>query len=197
MSKSSGRSDQRASGEGWRRFISHERIYQHVWKDKDGGTLYLHLRHSAKNTTGARARIRGAGYSEPRRLISGLLLSPQKAASRLTHDYRANTKALSCRTSSEPPYTKLAKLPTKRTSCTCARVLSARYQINITYTMEKSSPLTPKSQPRCTSYFSKPYHSTPQQHTTLSHPKPLSIHHTHTQPHPPPTPTIDKARNRL
>ena len=27
-------------------FISHERIYQHVWKDKkDGGTLYLHLRH--------------------------------------------------------------------------------------------------------------------------------------------------------
>ena len=29
-------------------FISHERIYQHVWKDKkDGGTLYLHLRHSA------------------------------------------------------------------------------------------------------------------------------------------------------
>ena len=30
-------------------FISHERIYQHVWKDKkDGGTLYLHLRHSGK-----------------------------------------------------------------------------------------------------------------------------------------------------
>jgi IS30 family transposase len=30
-------------------FISHERIYQHVWKDKkDGGALHLHLRHSGK-----------------------------------------------------------------------------------------------------------------------------------------------------
>src|SRR5208282_1306102 len=30
-------------------FVSHERIYQHVWKDKkDGGKLYLHLRHSGK-----------------------------------------------------------------------------------------------------------------------------------------------------
>ena len=43
-------------------FISHERIYQHVWKDKkDGGTLYLTCVTAAKNTTGARARIRGAG----------------------------------------------------------------------------------------------------------------------------------------
>jgi len=43
-------------------FISHERIYQHVWKDKkDGGALHLHLRHSGKNTTSGKARIRGAG----------------------------------------------------------------------------------------------------------------------------------------
>src|SRR6516165_10927743 len=43
-------------------FISHERIYQHVWKDKKaGGALHLHLRHSGKNTTSGKARIRGAG----------------------------------------------------------------------------------------------------------------------------------------
>jgi IS30 family transposase len=30
-------------------FISHERIYQHIWSDKlKGGTLYMHLRHSGK-----------------------------------------------------------------------------------------------------------------------------------------------------
>ena len=33
-------------------FISHERIYQHVWKDKkDGGTLYLHIQKQVNNTT--------------------------------------------------------------------------------------------------------------------------------------------------
>lgn len=30
-------------------FMSHERIYQHIWTDKlNGGTLYMHLRHSRK-----------------------------------------------------------------------------------------------------------------------------------------------------
>ena len=29
--------------------VSHERIYQHIWNDKnDGGTLYKHLRHNDK-----------------------------------------------------------------------------------------------------------------------------------------------------
>ena len=42
--------------------ISHERIYQHVWKDKkDGGTLYLHLRHSGKKYNRRKGKNRGAG----------------------------------------------------------------------------------------------------------------------------------------
>ena len=42
--------------------ISHERIYQHVWKDKkDGARCIFTCVTAAKNTTGARARIRGAG----------------------------------------------------------------------------------------------------------------------------------------
>ena len=43
-------------------FISHERIYQHVWKDKkDGGTLYLHLRHSGKKYNRRKGRNSGRG----------------------------------------------------------------------------------------------------------------------------------------
>src|SRR5271157_1601092 len=43
-------------------FISHERIYQHVWKDKkDGGTLYLHLRHSGKKYNRRKGENSGRG----------------------------------------------------------------------------------------------------------------------------------------
>ena len=43
-------------------FISHERIYQHVWKDKkDGGTLYLHLRHSGKKYNRRKGKNSGPG----------------------------------------------------------------------------------------------------------------------------------------
>ena len=42
--------------------ISHERIYQHVWKDKkDGGTLYLHLRHSGKKYNRRKGKNSGRG----------------------------------------------------------------------------------------------------------------------------------------
>ena len=43
-------------------FISHERIYQHVWKDKkDGGMLYLHLRHSGKKYNRRKGKNSGRG----------------------------------------------------------------------------------------------------------------------------------------
>ena len=63
--------------------ISHERIYQHVWKDKkDGGTLYLHLRHSGKKYNRRKGKNSGArSFRTASISISGLLLSPQKAAS--------------------------------------------------------------------------------------------------------------------
>ena len=42
--------------------ISHERIYQHVWKDrKDGGKLYLHLRHSGKKYNKRKGKNSGRG----------------------------------------------------------------------------------------------------------------------------------------
>ena len=42
--------------------ISHERIYQHVWKDKkDGVSCIFICVTAARNTTSGRARIRGVG----------------------------------------------------------------------------------------------------------------------------------------
>jgi transposase, IS30 family len=42
--------------------ISHERIDQHVWKDKkDGGKLYLHLRHSGKKYNRRQGKNSGRG----------------------------------------------------------------------------------------------------------------------------------------
>ena len=43
-------------------FISHERIYQHVWKDKKaGGKLYLHLRHGSKKYNKRKGKNSGRG----------------------------------------------------------------------------------------------------------------------------------------
>jgi transposase, IS30 family len=42
--------------------ISHESIYRHVWNDKkDGGNLYLHLRHSGKKYNKRKGRNSGRG----------------------------------------------------------------------------------------------------------------------------------------
>jgi hypothetical protein len=47
-------------------FISHERIYQHVWKDKkDGGALHLHLRHSGKKYNKRKGKNSGRGLIPP------------------------------------------------------------------------------------------------------------------------------------
>ena len=140
-------------------FISHERIYQHVWKDKkDGGTLYLHLRHSGKKYNRRKGKNSGRGLIRTASIsISGLLLSPQKAASETGRPTRLSapiTKALSCRTSSEPPNTPSSPNCRTRTrtlscrpahACSCRSLTKSKQSLT---TMEKSSPLTPKSQPR-------------------------------------------------
>ena len=42
--------------------ISHERIYQHVWEDKqNGGTLYLQLRHRGKKYNKRKGKTSGRG----------------------------------------------------------------------------------------------------------------------------------------
>ena len=88
--------------------------------------------------------------------ISGLLLSPQKAASETGRPTRLSapiTKALSCRTSSKPPNTPARQTAGQERDSVvqaCARVLLplADQIETITYDNGKEFPLTPKSQPR-------------------------------------------------
>ncbi len=139
--------------------ISHERIYQHVWKDKkDGGTLYLHLRHSGKKYNRRKGKNSGRGLIPNRVDIDQR--PPIVAAKSRIGDWEADTiiganhkGVVMSHVEQISKYTKLAKLPDKNTNFvvqTCARVLlplADRIE-TITYTIEKSSPLTPKSQPR-------------------------------------------------
>ena len=45
-----------------RAFVSCERIYQHIWKDKrNGGELWRHLRHSGKKYNRRKGKNSGRG----------------------------------------------------------------------------------------------------------------------------------------
>ena len=91
----------------WRRMASPLSVRAHLSacleRQKDGGTLYLPC-VSGKNTTGARARIRGAGTNA--RYRSAALLSRKKPHRRLggRHDYRRNHKGVVCRSRANLKY---------------------------------------------------------------------------------------------
>src|SRR5271166_468820 len=99
--------------------ISHERIYQHVWKDKkDGGALYLHLRHSGKKYNKSKGKNSGRGLI-PNRVDIDQRPSVVAAKSRIG-DWEADTiiganhrGAVMSHVERNSKYTKLAKLPHK------------------------------------------------------------------------------------
>ena len=100
-------------------FISHERIYQHVWKDKkDGGTLYLHLRHSGKKYNRRKGKNSGRGLIPNRVDIDQR--PPIVAAKSRIGDWEADTiiganhkGVVMSHVERTSKYTKLAKLPDK------------------------------------------------------------------------------------
>src|ERR1700683_4641625 len=105
-------------------FISHERIYQHVWKDKkDGGALHLHLRHSGKKYNKRKGRNSGRGLIPNRvdidRRPSVVAASESGRPTQLSVPI---TEALSCRMSSVNPNT-----PGLQSCGTRARTLSYRH----------------------------------------------------------------------
>ena len=113
-------------------FISHERIYQHVWKDKkDGGTLYLHLRHSGKKYNRRKGKNSGRGLIPNRVDIDQR--PPIVAAKSRIGDWEADTiiganhkGVVMSHVERTSKYTKLAKLPDKNADFVvqaCARVL--------------------------------------------------------------------------
>ena len=113
-------------------FISHERIYQHVWKDKkDGGALHLHLRHSGKKYNKRKSKNSGRGLI-PNRVDIDQRPSVVAAKSRIG-DWEADTiiganhrGAVMSHVERKSKYTKLAKLRDKSADSVvraCARVL--------------------------------------------------------------------------
>ena len=113
-------------------FISHERIYQHVCKDKkDGGTLYLHLRHSGKKYNRRKGKNSGRGLIPNRVDIDQR--PPIVAAKSRIGDWEADTiiganhkGVVMSHVERTSKYTKLAKLPDKNADSVvqaCARVL--------------------------------------------------------------------------
>ena len=127
------RTDHRTSGEREGiAFISHETIYQHVWKDKkDGGKLYLHLRHNGKKYHKRKGKNSGRG------LIPGRVDIDQRpavvAAKSRIGDWEADTiigakhrGAVMSHVERKSKYAKLAKLPDKTADAVvtaCRRVL--------------------------------------------------------------------------
>ena len=126
-------SDQRASGEGWRRLYQSRAHLSAFWKDKkDGGTLYLHLRHSGKKYNRRKGKHSGRGLI-PHRVDIDQRPPIVAAKSRIGGDWEADTiiganhkGVVMSHVERTSKYTKLAKLPDKNADSVvqaCARVL--------------------------------------------------------------------------
>ena len=152
--------------------ISHERIYQHVWKDKkDGGTLYLHLRHSGKKYNRRKGRNSGRGLIPNRVDIDQR--PPIVAAKSRIGDWEADTiiganhkGVVMSHVERTSKYTKLAKLPDKNADFVvqaCARVLLPLADRIETITYDNGKEFASHAQIATSlgalSYFAKPYHS--------------------------------------
>ena len=153
-------------------FISHERIYQHVWKDKkDGGTLYLHLRHSGKKYNRRKGKNSGRGLIPNRVDIDQR--PPIVAAKSRIGDWEADTiiganhkGVVMSHVERTSKYTKLAKLPDKNADFVvqaCARVLLPLADQIETITYDNGKEFASHAQIATSlgalSYFAKPYHS--------------------------------------
>ena len=153
-------------------FISHERIYQHVWKDKkDGGTLYLHLRHSGKKYNRRKGKNSGRGLISNRVDIDQR--PPIVAAKSRIGDWEADTiiganhkGVVMSHVERTSKYTKLAKLPDKNADFVvqaCARVLLPLADRIETITYDNGKEFASHAQIATSlgalSYFAKPYHS--------------------------------------
>ena len=153
-------------------FISHERIYQHVWKDKkDGGTLYLHLRHSGKKYNRRKGKNSGRGLIPNRVDIDQR--PPIVAAKSRIGDWEADTiiganhkGVVMSHVERTSKYIKLAKLPDKNADFVvqaCARVLLPLADQIETITYDNGKEFASHAQIATSlgalSYFAKPYHS--------------------------------------
>ena len=152
--------------------VSHESIYRHVWNDKkDGGNLYLHLRHSGKKYNKRKGRNSGRGLI-PHRVDIDQRPAIVAAKSRIG-DWEADTiigarhqGAILSHVERKSKYTKLVSLPDKTADAVVqasARMLGplANRIETITYDNGKEFAahveIAASLQANC--YFAKPYHA--------------------------------------
>ena len=152
--------------------ISHESIYRHVWNDKkDGGNLYLHLRHSGKKYNKRKGRNSGRGLI-PNRVDIDRRPAIVATKSRIG-DWEADTiigarhqGAILSHVERKSKYTKLVSLPDKTADAVVqasARMLGplAHRIETITYDNGKEFAahveIAASLQANC--YFAKPYHA--------------------------------------
>ena len=152
--------------------VSHESIYRHVWNDKkDGGNLYLHLRHSGKKYNKRKGRNSGRGLI-PNRVDIDRRPAIVATKSRIG-DWEADTiigarhqGAILSHVERKSKYTKLVSLPDKTADAVVqasARMLGplAHRIETITYDNGKEFAahveIAASLQANC--YFAKPYHA--------------------------------------
>jgi IS30 family transposase len=152
--------------------ISHESIYRHVWNDKkDGGNLYLHLRHSGKKYNKRKGRNSGRGLI-PNRVDIDRRPAIVATKSRIG-DWEADTiigarhqGAILSHVERKSKNTKLVSLPDKTADAVVqasARMLGplANRIETITYDNGKEFAahveIAASLQANC--YFAKPYHA--------------------------------------
>lgn len=152
--------------------ISHESIYRHVWNDKkDGGNLYLHLRHSGKKYNKRKGRNSGRGLI-PHRVDIDQRPAIVATKSRIG-DWEGDTiigarhrGAILSHVERKSKYTKLVPLPDKtadavvQASASVLGPLAHRIK-TITYDNGKEFAahveIAASLQANC--YFAKPYHA--------------------------------------
>ena len=152
--------------------ISHERIYQHVWEDKkNGGTLYVQLRHRGKKYNKRKGKTSGRGLI-PNRVDIDQRPAIVAEKSRIG-DWEADTiigaghkGIIMSHVDRKSKYTKLAKLPDKswtfcregvRTHPFAAR--RSHRNDHLRQRKEFASHAEIVAALGAKSYFAKPYHS--------------------------------------
>ena len=152
--------------------ISHERIYQHVWEDKqNGGTLYVQLRHCGKKYNKRKGKTSGRGLI-PNRVDIHQRPAIVAEKSRIG-DWEADTiigaghkGIIMSHVDRKSKYTKLAKLPDKSANSVvraCGHILLPLADRIETITYDNGKEFASHAEIVAAlgakSYFAKPYHS--------------------------------------
>lgn len=153
-------------------FISHERIYQHVWADKArGGLLYKHLRHSGRRYNKRSSGRAGRGFIPHRVDIKDrpAIVESKSRIGDLEGDLIIGAKhkgALLTYVDRCSKFSKIAKLPNKTAQAVCAGTVKTLANLGVkvhTITFDNgkefAAHLSISRDVGASCFFATPYHS--------------------------------------